>query len=67
MHGEGQSRNGCPFWQVHTVTDLSDALLRHAAMVLQGCNANLTGDDDRKDLEQRYQGAVKAAKESEAR
>lgn len=51
--------------QTHRTQD-RDTLLRHAAMVLHGCTANLTADDDRKDLEQRYQAAVKTAKKSEA-
>jgi uncharacterized membrane protein len=48
-------------------TPYRDALLRHASMVLHGCNANLTANDDRRDLEQRYQTAVKVAKERETR
>ena len=31
------------------------ALLRHAAMVVHGCKENLSADEDRKDLETRYQ------------
>jgi uncharacterized membrane protein len=35
------------------------ALLRHAAMVAHGCKETLAADDDRKDLEKRYEAAVK--------
>jgi uncharacterized membrane protein len=34
------------------------ALLRHAAMVFHGCKEELTADDDRGDLEKRYEAAV---------
>jgi uncharacterized membrane protein len=34
------------------------ALLRHAAMVVHGCKENLSADEDRKDLEIRYQTAL---------
>ena len=34
------------------------ALLRHAAMVVHGCKENLSADEDRKDLEMRYQTAL---------
>ena len=34
------------------------ALLRHAAMVVHGCKENLSADEDRKDLETRYQTAL---------
>jgi uncharacterized membrane protein len=35
------------------------ALLRHATLVAQGCKEKLSADDDRKDLEKRYEAAVK--------
>ena len=35
-------------------------LLRHAAMVAYGCKETLSADDDRKDLEKRYEAVVKA-------
>jgi uncharacterized membrane protein len=38
------------------------ALLRHAALVAHGCIAKLSADDDRKDLEKRYEVAVKTLK-----
>jgi uncharacterized membrane protein len=34
------------------------ALLRHAAMVVHGCKEKLSADDDREDLEKRYEAAV---------
>ena len=34
------------------------ALLRHAAMVVHGCKKKLSADDDREDLEKRYEAAV---------
>ncbi|MGD8337809.1 MAG: DUF2254 domain-containing protein [Desulfobacterales bacterium] len=36
------------------------ALLRHAAMVVHGCKEKLLSDDDRKDLEKRYEAAIEA-------
>ncbi|MFZ0242733.1 MAG: DUF2254 domain-containing protein [Desulfobacterales bacterium] len=36
------------------------ALLRQASMVVNGCKKNLTADEDRADLEKRYEAAVKA-------
>jgi len=39
-----------------------EALLRHAAMVANGCNGSLSADDDRKDLKKCYEIAVKALK-----
>jgi uncharacterized membrane protein len=36
-----------------------EALLRHAAMVAHGCNGSLSADDDRKDLKNCYETAVK--------
>ena len=33
-------------------------LLRHAAMVVHGCKEKLSADDDRKDLEKRYEAAL---------
>jgi len=36
------------------------ALLRHAAMVAQGCKETLPADSDREDLEKRYEAVVKA-------
>jgi len=38
------------------------ALLRHAAMVAHGCKEKLSADDDRKDLEKRYEATFKALK-----
>ena len=35
-------------------------LLRHAAMVVHGCETKLSSDDDRKDLTHRYESAVEA-------
>jgi uncharacterized membrane protein len=35
------------------------ALLRHASLVTHGCKESLSADDDRKDLEKRYEVAVK--------
>jgi uncharacterized membrane protein len=35
------------------------ALLRHAAMVAHGCKETLSADNDRKDLEKRYEAVVK--------
>jgi uncharacterized membrane protein len=37
-------------------------LLRHAAMVVYGCKEKLLSDDDRKDLEKRYDAAVEILK-----
>jgi uncharacterized membrane protein len=34
------------------------ALLRHAAMVAHGCKERLTADDDREDLERRYEAVL---------
>jgi uncharacterized membrane protein len=34
------------------------ALLRHAAMVVHGCKEKLLADDDREDLEKRYEAAL---------
>ena len=42
------------------------ALLRQAAMVAEGCKLNLSADDDRKDLERRYQVALDASAQREA-
>ena len=42
------------------------ALLRHAAVVAHGCKEKLSADDDRKDLEKRYEAAFKALKEKHA-
>ena len=36
------------------------ALLRHAAMVVEGCNDKFLAEADRKDLETRYEAALKA-------
>ena len=36
------------------------ALLRHATLVAHGCKEKLSADDDYKDLENRYEAAVKA-------
>ncbi|MFZ0614478.1 MAG: DUF2254 domain-containing protein [Desulfobacterales bacterium] len=41
-------------------------LLRHAAMVADGCRKNLSADEDRSDLERQYKAAVKALGEDPA-
>ncbi len=51
--------------QAHRQKD-REALLRQAAMVVEGCKRNLSAEDDRKDLERRYQAAISATAESEA-
>jgi uncharacterized membrane protein len=38
------------------------ALSRHAAMVVNGCKERLSDDDDRKDLEKRYEAALEILK-----
>ena len=43
------------------------ALLRHAAMVAHGCKETLSADDDRKDLDKRYEAAVKTLNEESVR
>ncbi len=45
--------------QTHREEDRA-VLLRHAAMIAHGCREKLSADDDRKDLEKRYEAAVKA-------
>jgi uncharacterized membrane protein len=35
------------------------ALLRHASLVADGCKESLSAEDDRKDLEKRYEAVVK--------
>ncbi len=42
--------------QTHRKEDRA-ALLRHAAMVVRGCKEKLSADDDREDLEKRYEAA----------
>jgi uncharacterized membrane protein len=39
--------------------DSRSALLRHASMVASGCKAKLLADDDRRDLENRYEAVIK--------
>ena len=45
--------------QTHNEHDRT-ALLRHAAMVAHGCKQKMSAEDDRKDLEKRYEAAFKA-------
>ncbi|MEN8780004.1 MAG: DUF2254 domain-containing protein [Desulfobacterales bacterium] len=43
--------------QTHRKEDRA-ALLRHATMVVRGCKEKLSADDDREDLEKRYEAAL---------
>ena len=45
--------------QIHKA-EYRAALLRHAALVAHGCKEKFSADDDYKDLENRYEAAVKA-------
>ena len=52
--------------QTHRKEDRT-VLLRHAAMVVRGCKEKLTADDDREDLEKRYEAAVEILNEEPER